>query len=139
MILNDKNTAHDSSGVIVINKEIDGVMKVTELIPTSFSKVSKRNSKERTTMKISTPFSIAILELNMQREILHTLKYHGLVSLYPIFGFFVDARLVNDGQAIIFDAFMQDTNKEATFHHHETFMVHWDDFENFYLLNGGVI
>lgn len=139
MVLNDKNTAPDSSGEIVISKEVDGVMEVTEIIPTSFSKVGKRNSKESKTMKISAPTSIAILEHNMQREILHALKYDGLVSLYPIFGFFVDARLVNNGQAIIFDAFMQDTDKEATFHHHETFMVSWEDFENFYLLNGGVI
>ncbi len=139
MILNDENTAPDCSGKIVISKEVNGVMEVTEIIPTSFSKISKRNSKESSTMKISTPSSIVIAEHDMQQEILHTLKYDGLVSLYPVFGFFVDARLVNNGQAIIFDAFIQDTEKEATFHHHETFMVTWSDFENFYLLNGGVI
>ena len=139
MIFDRKNTAHDSSGNIIISKEVDGVMEVTKIIPTSFSKISKQNSKESSTMKISTPSSIFILEHDMQQEILNTLKYYGLVSLYPICGYFLDARLVNDGQAIIFDAFIQDTNKETIFHHHETFMVSWADFENFYLLNSGVI
>ena len=126
-------------GNITISNEVDGVMEVTEIIPTSFSKVNKRNSKESSTMKISTPTSIVIIDHDMQLEILYALNCYGLVSLYPIFGFFVDARLVNGDKAIIFDAFMQDTNKEATFHHHETFMVSWTDFENFYVLHSGML
>ena len=106
MILDNENTPNICRGNILISKDIDGEMKVAENIPTSYSKVTKRNYKEKNTMKISAPTSIVIIEPEMQKDIYQSLKKSGEIYSYQILGFQIDARLVNDGQAIIFDLYI---------------------------------
>ena len=119
---------------IKILKEVNGEMMVVETIPTTFSKITKRNSKERNMMKISTDKIIVILFPDMQEGLYNALIKFGAVTNYQLFGFIVNARVVNtnllnDGISIVFHTTIPKDEIDVPI----TFMINWTHFENFYL------
>ena len=120
--------------IIEISKVVNGERKIVEIIPTRHSKVTKRSSKEKNVIKISTETMIAILFPDMQEGLYNALREFGAVTNYQLHGFTADVRLVNShfingDMSVIFNA----TIHRENFDTYETFMIHWTDFENFYL------